>query len=128
VQSQDYGLVFLQCALTREARIPINSVALGRAWRPTRPFADGRYGDPNAVGMAVYKSCWMDDHITVEGWDAMEYGARDGSRVLLRPEDARFFEFGNRGPGAVSSPKRRILSVESAKHYAAAKVLEGWSR
>ena len=42
-------------------------VALGRAWRPGRTFPDGKYGDPDAVGAAVFLSCWMDAHIDRQG-------------------------------------------------------------
>jgi pectinesterase len=125
--SQDYGFVFLRCRLTKEPRVPPNSVSLGRAWRPTTTFPDGRYGDPNAVGMAAYIRCWMDDHISIEGWDAMEYGARDGSRVALQPEDARFFEYESRGAGAHSHPRRRTLSDQEVKRYQAEIVLRGWN-
>jgi pectinesterase len=109
--------VFRRCRLAKESKVPPHSVSLGRAWRPTTTFADGRYGDPNAVGMAVYLDCWMDDHIAIEGWDAMEYGARDGSRVALQPEDARFFEFRSRGPGARNNVRRRMLSAQAAQRY-----------
>jgi pectinesterase len=40
-----FGLVFNRCRLTREAQVPLASVALGRAWRPVRDFPDGHYGD-----------------------------------------------------------------------------------
>jgi pectinesterase len=126
--AQEYGLVFDGCRLVKESKVPPNSVSLGRAWRPTATFADGRYGDPKAVGMAVYINCWMDDHITREGWDAMEYGARDGSRVSLQPEDARFFEYDSRGPGANSHMRRRRLSHQEAQRFAPAKLLSDWNR
>jgi pectinesterase len=77
--------------------------------------------------MAVYKNCWLDDHIAAEGWDSMDYGARDGSRVALRPDEARFFEYESRGPGAASTPKRRVLSTEEAERYEIVNVLAGWS-
>jgi pectinesterase len=124
--SQDYGFVFLRCRLTKETHVPPNSVSLGRAWRPTTTFPDGRYGDPSAVGMAAYIRCWMDDHIALEGWDAMEYGARDGSRVALQPEEARFFEHQSRGPGARTNSRRRELSDQELKRYEAASVLGNW--
>ena len=89
LQSQTHGLVFSACRLLREAGIADGSVALGRAWRPGRKFADGQYGDPAVLGAALFLSCWMDAHIAREGWDAMAYTARDGSRVMLEPGQAR---------------------------------------
>lgn len=125
--AQDCGLVFERCGLTREAQVPDASVALGRAWRPGRSFPDGKYGDPGALGSAVYLSCWMDAHIDpVAGWDAMAYTARDGQRVMLEPLDARLYEFDSRGPGAARSPNRRWLSPEQATAFAPARVLAGW--
>jgi pectinesterase len=124
--AQEHGLIFLRCRLTKEDRVPSNSVALGRAWRPTTAFADGRYGNPNAVGMAAYIGCWMGDHIIAEGWDAMEYGARDGSRASLQPEDARFYEYDSRGPGAASNARRHVLSSLQSQHFEMKKLLDGW--
>ncbi len=115
--TQQFGLVFLQCRLTREAAIPAHSVALGRPWRPTKQFADGRYGDPQVVGAAAFLRCWMDDHIAREGWDEMSYTARTGERVAFDPLQARLFEFENEGPGAGTHPRRRLLTREQAAPY-----------
>lgn len=125
--AQDCGLVFERCRLTREAAVPDASVALGRAWRPGRTFADGKYGDPGVLGSAVFVSCWMDAHIDPQaGWDAMAYTARDGTRVMLEPLEARLYEFDSRGPGAARSPVRRWLSAEQAAAYTPMRVLAGW--
>jgi pectinesterase len=115
--AQDVGLVFLRCRLTREAQVPARSVVLGRAWRPTREFPDGRYGDPAAVGSAVFARCWMDEHIAAQGWESMNYTARDGTRVALTPAQARLFEFENTGPGAIADAHRRVLSAQEARRY-----------
>lgn len=123
---QDHGLGFDHCRLTREAQVPDASVALGRAWRPGRTFPDGKYGDPDAVGAAVYLSCWMDAHIDVQGWDAMAYTARDGQRIMLAPEAARLYEHDSRGPGAHASASRRQLGHERARTYTRERVFGGW--
>ena len=127
LQSQAHGLVFSKCRLMREAGIPDGSVALGRAWRPGRSFADGKYGDPAVLGSAVFLSCWMDAHIAREGWDPMAYTARDGRRVMLQPLDARLFEFDSRGPGAAQSAGRRWLDAASAAQVSMQRVLQGWT-
>lgn len=108
LRSQDFGLVFRRCRLLADPEIPNGSVALGRAWRPARDFVDGRYGDPDAMGSATYVDCHLGAHIAPEGWDAMNFTARDGTRTALQPADARFAEYANRGPG--SSPSRRAWS------------------
>jgi pectinesterase len=124
---QQFGLSFLDCSLTRDAGIPDGSVALGRAWRPTRPFADGSYGDPDVLGAAAYLRCTMDAHIGEAAWDEMAYTARDGSRVMLKPLDARLFEYQNHGPGALINAQRRQLSEAEAGQYTIDRILGDWS-
>ncbi|MFT3808172.1 pectinesterase family protein [Arenimonas sp.] len=125
--SQAAGLVFDRCRLRADAGMPANSVALGRAWRPTRDFADGRYGDPQATGQAVFLDCWMDAHIDrAQGWDAMRYRSRSGERIDLSPEHARLYEYGSRGPGAARSPNRRWLSPAQAAEFRREVVLGDW--
>jgi len=124
---QPYGLLFVDCRLTKETGVAPHSVALGRAWRRTATFADGKYGDPDAVGAAVFLRCWMDDHIAAEGWYPMGYNAKGGVRSQLSPEDARLYEFDSRGPGAgAPSARRRILSPEQARPFTRELVLDGW--
>jgi pectinesterase len=112
-----HGIAFRDCRLEREPEVPDATVALGRAWRPTRTFADGRYGDPAVLGKAVFIDCWMDAHIAPEGWDPMAYTARDGSRVMLEPGEARFFESGSSGPGARAHARRRQLPPQELQRY-----------
>lgn len=100
------GLLFHRCRLTREAGVIDDSVFLGRPWRPSKRFDDGRYGDPMAVGMAAYLDCWMDAHIAPAGWTEMWFTDRTGNtRHMLQPEEARFSEYRSGGPGA---PRRGI--------------------
>lgn len=127
-RNQRFGLVFLDCRLTRDADMPDHTMALGRPWRASKTFADGRYGDPDAVGHAAFIRCWMDRHIVQQGWYPMHYNLRDGRRTMYQPEDARLFEFASRGPGAGRASKtRRMLSAREARHYQRATLLRGWS-
>ncbi|MDE2494986.1 MAG: pectinesterase A [Alphaproteobacteria bacterium] len=126
--NQPYGLVFHDCRLEKEKEVPPHSVALGRAWRHTGNFPDGRYGDPNNVGAAAYLRCWMDNHILPEGWVGMGYNGRDGVRAILMPEDVRLFEFESTGPGAgVASARRRQLTADQASGYTDRNVLQDWT-
>jgi pectinesterase len=125
--TQPHGLLFERCRLLRESGVPDASVVLGRPWRPTRGFADGRYGDPAVLGSAVFMHCWMDAHIAAEGWEPMAYSAADGTRVLLQPNEARLFEFGSEGPGAQRSPTRRWLDAESARQHRGSGLLGEWA-
>lgn len=117
--SQPYGFVFLRSRLRKERpEMAPASVALGRPWHP--------FGDPHAIGSAVFIDTWMDDHIGGKGWDRMSSTDSTGARVWYEPETARFFEFGSTGPGAVASPRRRLLSAEEARRFTPARVLDGW--
>lgn len=99
--SQPVGIVVYRSRLTREAGVRDGSVALGRPWHPTTKFADGRYADPSAVGQALFIDCYMDAHISREGWASMNGTARNGSKTdVFLPQDSRFAEFNSRGPGA----------------------------
>ena len=111
---QDIGFIFDRCRLERETQVPDGGVVLGRPWRPTRQFSDGAYGDPKAIGSAYYLDCWMDGHISADGWDEMGYTARDGQRQFLQPSEARFGEFGSAGPGAFSTHRRPRLTQAKA--------------
>jgi pectinesterase len=69
----------------------------------------------------------MDDHIGAKGWERMSSMDSTGTRIWYEPASARFFEYGSRGPGAVSSPARRVLTADEAKRYTPMNVLGGWN-
>ena len=95
-----------------------NSVTLGRPWHP--------FADATVSSAVAFIDCWMDDHIGDRGWDRMSSVDSTGTRVWYEPAAARFVEFGTKGPGAVQSPTRRVLSdADSGALYADA-VLCGW--
>jgi pectinesterase len=74
----------------------------------------------------VYVDSWMDDHVGAVAWDSMSSVDAAGRRHWYRPENARFFEHGTTGPGAVASPSRRVLGDGEAQAYTADRVLDGW--
>jgi pectinesterase len=117
---EPFGFLFLRCRLLKErATMSPGSVSLGRPWHP--------FGDPEAVGSAVFIDTWMDDHVGAKGWERMSSTDSTGARVWWEPETARFFEHGTRGPGAVTSPARRQLSAGEASRFTTASVLRGWA-
>lgn len=124
--SDTFGLTFINCRLTREPGVPNNSTHLGRPWHPTTQFSDGRYADPNAIGKAVFINSEMDAHITDAGWHSMGGTAKDGSRITFMPEDARFFEYQSRGPGAKIDERRRQLNEQEVERYTQESILTGW--
>lgn len=117
--SQMYGFVFIGSRLKKETpSMAPNSVTLGRPWHPS--------GRPDAIGSAVFIETWMDDHIGATGWSPMNSTDAAGRVVENRPEDARFFEYGSIGPGAVASPSRRVLTAEDLPTYDVVAVFDGW--
>ncbi|MDB4880272.1 MAG: Pectinesterase, partial [Gemmatimonadetes bacterium] len=116
---EPYGFVFLRCRLLKERpEMAPASVTLGRPWHP--------FGDPDAVGSAVFIDSWMDDHIGARGWERMSSTDSTGARVWWEPESARFLERGTRGPGAIASATRRTLGDAEAARYSRDSVLRGW--
>lgn len=121
-----FGLVFIDCALSREAGVQDNSMGLGRPWHPTTTFVDGRYADPNAVGQTVFINTWMGAHIQQTPWHSMGGTAKSGERILFSPQDARFFEYASSGPGAHVTANRRQLSKNKAADFSFANILGEW--
>jgi pectinesterase len=115
----EFGFLFLRSRLVKErATMASGSVSLGRPWHP--------FGDPDAVGSAVFIGCSMDDHIGAKGWERMSSVDSTGARIWWEPETARFFEYETTGPGAVASPSRRLLSGADAARYTRRAVLREW--
>jgi len=124
---QPYGFVFNRCRLTADPGVKRHSVYLGRPWRPSGVFPDGRYGDPRFVGAAAFLDCWMGDHIAPEGWTEMWYTGRDGNpRTMLQPEDARFAQYRAHGPGAAGLNRGRWLTPSDARRFRQDNMLNGW--
>jgi pectinesterase len=114
-----FGFLFVNSRLKKESpAMAPNSVALGRPWHP--------FANPRVSSAVAFIGCWMDDHIGVRGWDRMSSVDSTGTRVWYEPADARFFELGTTGPGAIRSASRRVLGSEEARRYTAAKALDGW--
>ena len=117
--AQPYGFLFVRSRLRKERPdMAPNSVSLGRPWHP--------FGDPEAVGSAVFVDTWMDDHIGARGWDRMSSTDSTGARTWHEPESARFFEYRSSGPGAIRDARRRTLGDDEARGYTPANVLGGW--
>jgi pectinesterase len=120
-----YGLIFLRSRLLKEMGVPARSFALGRPWHPTTTFEDGRYADPNAIGQAVFIKSYIDDHIY--GWDKMSGKDKQGNTLWFYPQDSRFFEARNYGPGAVLwDPQRRQLSAEQLRDFTLDRIFPDW--
>lgn len=67
----------------------------------------------------------MDNHIY--GWDKMSGKDINKNKIWFYPEDSRFWEFHNTGPGAnARDPKLPQLSAEQLIHYTNQEILSGW--
>lgn len=114
-----FGFLFLDCRLVRhDADVPEGSVKLGRPWHPG--------GDPAANGSAVFRDCFMDDHIAEDGYSPIS-STVDGVRTWFDLEPgSRFFEHGSHGPGAKVGPRRPQLDDAAVRYYTRENVLGDW--
>ncbi len=119
-----FGLFIINSKLSKEPGVPAKSFALGRPWHPTTQFSDGRYADPNAIGLAAIINSEIDDHIY--GWDKMSGKDKNGDKIWFYPQDSRFYESNNRGPGAGQGGERYQLSEADAVQYNVAAIFDGW--
>lgn len=119
-----FGLFIINSKLSKEPGVPAKSFALGRPWHPTTQFSDGRYADPNAIGLAAIINSEIDDHIY--GWDKMSGKDKHGDKIWFYPQDSRFYEANNRGPGAGQGGERYQLSEADAAQYNVAAIFDGW--
>lgn len=123
-KEQPYGLIIMNSRLSKEDGVPSKSFALGRPWHPTTTFDDGRYANPNAIGMSLFINNQIDDHIY--GWDKMSGKDINGEVIWFMPEDSRFFEFNNQGKGAITKENRYLIKPDQAKQYNPENILLDW--
>lgn len=123
-KTSKYGLIFLNSRLIKEDGVPSKSYAFGRPWHPTSSFPDGRYADPNAIGLTAFLNCDIDDHIY--GWDKMSGKDKMGDKVWFYPNDSRFYEYNNRGPGSYVSTESYKLPVAESSQFTIANIFLGW--
>lgn len=125
-EKEPFGLFIINSKLSREAGVPDKSFALGRPWHPTTQFSDGRYADPQAIGLAAFINCEIDGHIY--GWDKMSGKDKAGEKIWFYPQDSRFYEYGNRGKGAGQGGEHYQLTAADAQRYSLAAIFSGWER
>lgn len=102
-----YGYLFVDCEFTSDA--PKNTVFLGRPWHPG--------GDPDVIASVVIKNSQLGAHIKDRAWTEMSG---------FSPEEARFYEYNNSGPGAEINDNRESLTDKEAEQYTIENVLDGW--
>jgi pectinesterase len=117
---QPYGFVFFNSRLVKDSPgMAPRSVHLGRPWHPA--------ADSTAVGSAVFINTWMADHIGSAGWVRMSSLNAAGQRIWFEPADARLFEYGSQGPGALVTPTRRQLPASELARYNLDSIFNDWN-
>ncbi|WPX08620.1 pectinesterase family protein [Anaerocellum danielii] len=105
----EFGFLFIRCKLISNIREK-ECVYLGRPWHPS--------SDPHRWANVVFKECYLDEHIHPDGWCEM-HG--------FCPENERFFEYKNFGPGSNNQdPERPQLDEKEAERYTKENVLGEW--
>jgi pectinesterase len=102
--TQRHGFVFLNCRLSADS--VGRRVYLGRPWR--------------LYAYTAFVNCFIDSHIVPEGWH--NWGKAEAETT------ARYFEYGNQGPGAERSRRvawAKTMSEAEAKEMTAAAILMG---
>ena len=90
-QDVDYGYVFNRCRLTADE--DVTKVYLGRPWRP--------------YAYTLFMNCELGSHIRPEGWE--NWRNPDNERT------ARYYEYGNTGPGAYPQPLPKGKGTEASE-------------
>lgn len=124
-KSQKYGFLITGSRIIGTA--PDGSENLGRPWQPGITQADGTsVADTNAIAQVVVRDSWLGPVVsTTQTWTNMV-----NSGTTTSWTSARFFEFGNTGPGAGTSATRPQLTDAQAADYTAADYLagsDGWN-
>ncbi|MEX3071631.1 pectinesterase family protein [Vibrio alginolyticus] len=123
--SQQFGLVFDHCRLTKESQVPAASYALARPWHPTTQFDDVFYADPDAVGHCAYLNCEFDDHIAQ--WENMSGRDINGNIQWFKAEQSRFFETCNQQYGMQRQAlTAHRLDFEQVSKYTHHDILNQW--
>lgn len=125
--SKQYGLVFMNCRLKKGTGLADATTSLGRPWHPTVTMPDGsRQANPDSWSAVTYLHCYMDSHISTEGWESMSGRDKAGKIIWFSPEDSRFYEYKSIGPGVVKSDLRLQLSDLEASDYTIENIFDGW--
>lgn len=104
-----YGLVFLDCRLTKAAGVATNSTVLMRPWRDD--------------GHSAFINCRMDDHITAKGW-----GEWDGREKTCRAVESGSLTLEGKPIDLTArAPWVKVLTSEQVAAYNVTNLLGGWN-
>ncbi|MFD1715376.1 pectinesterase family protein [Amnibacterium flavum] len=124
-KSQKYGFLITGSRVIGTA--PDNSQNLGRPWQPGQKQDDGTsIADANAIAQVVVRDSWLGPVVsTSTPWTDMT-----NSGTVTKWQSARFFEYGNTGPGAATGDNHPQLTAAQADDYTAEDYLagaDGWN-
>lgn len=103
-----HGFLIVNSRVLSDA--PAGTYYLGRPWHPG--------GDVDAIAQVVFRNTSLPAAIKPAPWTDM-------SGFPWR--EARFFEYGNTGPGAGTGPDRPRLTADEAKRFTKSAYLGGWN-
>ncbi|WP_293723018.1 pectinesterase family protein [uncultured Cetobacterium sp.] len=107
LETEEIGYIFDNCNFVSDGEK--NTIFIGRPWHPGK-----REGyNPSAVVM----NSNLGGHIRDLGWDSMSG---------FSPDDARFFEYNNRGEGNILNSKRRLLEEKNLESYSKKSIFKDW--
>lgn len=116
-KTDNYGFLFVNCKF--ESNITVaDSVYLGRPWHPS--------ADLNRWVNVVIRESYLGEHIKDEGWTAMSSTDSQGNVIWFYPQNERFYEYKNYGPGAKINEYRPQLDDVMAQVYTKGNVFDDW--
>ncbi|ADQ05621.1 Pectinesterase [Caldicellulosiruptor owensensis OL] len=116
-KSDNFGFLFVNCKFLSNVTVA-NSVYLGRPWHPS--------ADLNRWVNVVIRESYLGDHINDYGWTSMSSTDSSGNTIWFYPQNERFYEYKNYGPGAKINEYRPQLDDVMAQVYTKQNVLDGW--
>jgi pectin methylesterase-like acyl-CoA thioesterase len=116
-KTDNFGFLFLNCKFVSNVTVA-NSVYLGRPWHPS--------ADLNRWVNVVIRESYLGEHINDYGWTAMSSTDSNGNTIWFYPQNERFYEYKNYGPGAKINDFRPQLDDVMAQVYTKQNVLDGW--
>ena len=117
-KTANFGFLFVNCKFISNITVA-NSVYLGRPWHPN--------ADLNRWVNVVIRESYLGEHINDYGWTSMSSTDSSGNTIWFYPQNERFYEYKNYGPGAKINEYRPQLDDVMAQVYTKQNVLDGWN-
>ncbi|MGL4971299.1 MAG: pectinesterase family protein [Cetobacterium sp.] len=107
LEVEEVGYVFDGCSFLSNAEK--NTIFIGRPWHP------GKRAGHNPSALIMNSN--LGEHIKELAWDSMSG---------FSPDNARFFEYRNKGKGSILNSKRRVLEEKDLEKYSKKNIFKDW--